>query len=1049
MNRAATGRAVKLKALHSFLFVLLSGMLAASLRSETTSSTPQYLVDSWRSDRGLPENTVTGVAQTPDGYLWASTLDGMARFDGARFKVFNAGSTPALGSGRIRFLFTGREGALWVCTQEGGVIKFHNGQFTPLPLPEAEGIRPAVTQVAEEESGALWLSMEDGQVWHLADDIWTVVSTNWAPVSQTGYQVRADQQGRPWAISDSGLYRAEASRVVPVLQGKPGDYVVLCPALSGGWWIKTGSQVRLWREGQWLTTVQGPPGTNPPPDLRACMEDRSGRLWLGVWGLGLFSCDTHGSTLQFTRQSGLEDDFTRALFEDSESNLWVGLQGGGLCRLHTPLIACYGLAPGLSWEWISSVTEDNKGEIWVGTDGYGLNRLQGNVILPCLDQPANSPSHIMSAIADRQGEVWLGTRTGGLFRWKDGKLTRPVGFTSNNLLTRSLYEDSQGAIWVGWRNTDQLGKIQDGTLHYIALPKLAGLVDVRVMAEDSSGALWFGTDGNGLYRLKDGQFTLLTKADGLGSDFIWALHPEADGALWIGTYGGGLTRLKHGRAATCTTRQGLADDVICYMADDGKGRYWFSSHQGIFRVSKQELNSLADGIYTSVQCVAYGKADGLPTLECKGGYQPAGCRSRDGRLWFPTIGGLAVVNPAQVGASGVAPRVYIEEILVDGNATVLEPRPMAGRSETQNAQWNRFRGFEPPPSSLAVPAGSRRLEFRYAGLNFSESGTLRFRHKLEGVDAEWVETDGPNAASYNNLTHGTYTFRAQACTRDGVWGRGGDAVTFTVLPFYWQTWWFMGVFLVTFGGIVAWTVGLAMRRRHRRHLNLVRQLHASERARTQIARDIHDDLGSSLTEIGLLGALAARETTPPAEARQQTARMMARAEELARKLDETVWAVNPKNDSLKHLATYLCHLAREFLEPTAIRCRLDVAADLPDTPLTAEVRHHLFLAAKEAINNAVKHSGASELWLRMRVGEGVFNLEIEDNGRGVPAEATGESGNGLRNMAARMEEIGGEYQLVTAPAGGTTVRLRLRLALRHEEKPGVKPQLREAGTTMN
>jgi signal transduction histidine kinase len=404
-------------------------------------------------------------------------------------------------------------------------------------------------------------------------------------------------------------------------------------------------------------------------------------------------------------------------------------------------------------------------------------------------------------------------------------------------------------------------------------------------------------------------------------------------------------------------------------------------------------------------------------------------------LWFPTIAGLVVIDPANVSTSMAAPAVYVEEIVIDGKATELEPRPRV-EGKVSVPQSGRvlhgsgaiqMREFHPASSLLAVPAGSRRLEFHYTGLNFSAAERLRFRHKLEGVDAEWVETAGQREASYNDLRHGGYTFRVQACSREGMWGQSNDAVAFTVLPFFWQTWWFIGLFLVTFGGVVAWTVGLALRRRHQHHLHLVGQLHAAERARTQIARDIHDDLGSSLTEIGLLGALAARETTPPDEARQQAARMMVRAEELARKLDETVWAVNPKNDTLKHLASYLCNLTKEFLEPASIHCRLDVAADLPDLPLTAEVRHNLFLTAKEAVNNAVKHSGATELWLRMRVVGGAFILEIEDNGRGFAAETPREGGNGLRNMAGRMQEIGGEFHLRTAPAAGATVRLRFPL----------------------
>ncbi len=1007
----------------------------AGLVSAQTVGRKGYLIEGWQSERGLPQDKVTGIAQTRDGYLWISTLDGLARFDGVRFRLFKAGDTPALGSGRIRFLFTGRQGEIWLATQEGGLVQFKDGRFEPLLVPERQGTHPAVVQVAEDESGRLWLSTEDGKVGRLANGLNSLVSTNWDPTGKIAFEVRADFRGRLLAVSDSGVHQVVNERLVPVLEGGRGEYVVHCPSRGGGWWMSAGGQMRLWRDGQWILTLPGP---DPSAAVaRGSLEDRNGNLWLPMWGTGLFRCGTNGAPLQFTKQDGLGSDFVRALCEDSEGNLWVGSEGGGLNRLHRPLFTVYGLAPNLSWEWITSVSAGPDGELWVGTDGYGLNRLRGDLIRPASDTPDLAPVHAMTALADRQGRVWVGTRQGGVYQWQDGNPTRVAGFPASSTWVRSLYEDSRGAIWVGRFNTDALLRIQNGAVSNIALPKSAGRVDVRVMAEDAAGALWVGTDGSGLFRWQKGRFTRFTRENGLGNDLVWALQPEDDGSLWIGTYGSGLTRFKDGKMTTCTTRHGLVDDVICHIADDGRGQYWLSSHQGVFRVSKNELTQFANGTIRQVRCVAYGKSDGLPTLECRGGWQPAGCRGPDGRLWFPTMAGVVVVDPADASTTSAAPPVYLEEVFVDGQ--------LFSRGRWRNGEAGLSKGRAATAAerrarpALAFPAGSRRFEFHYTGVSLRAPEGLRFRHKLEGVDAEWLETSTRREVSYNHLPRGHYTFRVQTCNREGIWGQPGDSLVFRVLPFFWQTWWFLGLFLLTFGGVVGWAVGLALRRRHQRHLKLVEQLHAAERERTRIARDIHDDLGSSLTEIGLLGALAVRESTPPAEARDQVARMMQRAEALARKLDETVWAVNPKNDSLRHLATYLCNFAKDFLEPTAIRCRLDVAADLPDIPLTTEVRHNVFLAAKEALNNAVRHSGASEIGLRLAINEGAFTLEIKDDGRGFAPEAKRESGNGLRNMAERMKDVGGELRVRSTVAQGTTVSLRLPIPPKGTEESG-RPQ---------
>ena len=1024
------------------VILLLLGPLVAPLQSETTRA-KRYLIDVWQGEQGLPQNTITGIAQTSDGYLWITTLDGVARFDGVRFRMFKAGDTPALGSGRIRFLLTGRQGELWLATQEGGLTQLEDGRFTPLALPESPGVRSAIIQVARDESNALWLSTEDGKVGRLADGHYSVISTNWKAADRAGFQVQSDVRNRLWALSGSGLYQLKGESLFPVLSGQPGEYVIHCASRSGGWWLSAGGQVRHWRDGQWIAHA-GSPGV--ATDSITCgIEDRGGHLWLGTTGQGLFRCDTNGLSMQFTKRDGLSSDSVRTLFEDGEGNLWVGTEDGGLDRLRLPLFTVYGVAQGLSSERITTVSEGRAGEIWAGTDGYGLNRLQGETARLATEEPQAASWRVSAVVADRQGQVWAALRSGGVFRWQGRAFTPVVGFATAGLPTRSLYEDSRGAVWIGQRNTRILARVQGGTNSTLELPSSMPLADVRVMAEDAAGNMWFGTDGTGLLRWKDGQFTRFTRENGLSSDFVWALRPEPDGALWIGTYGGGLTRLKDGRAVICNTRHGLVDDVICHIADDGRGQYWFSSNQGIFRVGKAELNQFAEGKRTRIHCVAYGRSDGLPALECEGGCQPAGCRSRDGRLWFPTIRGLVVVDPTEVNTNTAAPPVHIEKIVVDGEATEAADWRTTEQTRLPASAGSPRSASRAVPASLELRPGSRRFEFHYTGLSFSAPEKLRFRHKLEGVDGEWVETGGQREASYNQLAHGTYTFRVQACNREGVWNQAGDKLTFIVLPHFWQTGWFAGLFLVTFGGAVGSTVRYALRRRHQRQLKIVQQLHAVERERTRIARDIHDDLGASLTEIGYLGALAVRDSKSLAEAREQLERIMVRTRELATSLDETVWAVNPKNDSPSHLATYLCHFAREFLEPTAIRCRLDVIPNLPEVTLTAEVRHNVLLVIKEALNNAVKHSGATELWLRLTVSDGVMTIEVSDNGRGFAVDATREAGNGLRNMAARMHDIGGQFVVRSAAAQGATVCLQLPLPANQASRQAHPIRLGDAG----
>ena len=392
------------------VILLLLGPLVVPLQSETTRA-KRYLIDVWPGEQGLPQNTITGIAQTSDGYLWITTLDGVARSDGVRFRMFKAGDTPALGSGRIRFLLTGRQGELWLATQEGGLIQLEDGRFTPLALPESRGVRSAIIQVARDESNALWLSTEDGKVGRLADGHYSVISTNWKAADRAGFQVQADIRNRLWALSGSGLYQLKGESLFPVLSGQPGEYVVHCASRSGGWWLSAGGQVRHWRDGRWIAHA-GSPGV--ATDSITCgIEDRGGHVWLGTTGHGLFRCDTNGASMQYTKRDGLSSDSVRTLFEDGEGNLWVGTEDGGLDRLRLPLFTVYGVAQGLSSERITTVSEGRAGEIWAGTDGYGLNRLQGETAGLATEEPQAASWRVSAVEADRQGQVWAALRLGG------------------------------------------------------------------------------------------------------------------------------------------------------------------------------------------------------------------------------------------------------------------------------------------------------------------------------------------------------------------------------------------------------------------------------------------------------------------------------------------------------------------------------------------------------------------------------------------------------------------------------------------------------------
>jgi signal transduction histidine kinase len=527
---------------------------------------------------------------------------------------------------------------------------------------------------------------------------------------------------------------------------------------------------------------------------------------------------------------------------------------------------------------------------------------------------------------------------------------------------------------------------------------------VRCILESRAGNIWFGTAGEGLFCLEPGRLKQFRKADGLPGDFVRCLREDEDGVIWIGT-SDGLCRFKDNHFTTLNTKQGLFDDVICDIEDDGHGFFWMSSFNGIFRVSKTELKQCADGRLTSIHCLAFGIGDGMPTLEASG----AGGKTPDGKLWFPTGHGLVAIDPQEVNTNQLPPPVLIEGLLVDNQPV------------TDLASLSR----------LKIPPGRHRFEFQYTGLSFAVPEKVRFKHRLDKLDADWVDAGTKRAADYPYIPPGDYIFRVIACNNDGVWNETGATFAFTVLPYFWQTVWFRvlglaGTVLLTSGGVWYGT-----RRRMRRKLEILEQQRAVERERTRIAKDIHDDLGASLTRINLLSQSARRGMDDPPQTVKNLDQICTTARQLTRAMDEIVWAVDPQHDTLDSLASYLGKLIHELLSDSGIRCRLDFPVQLPAWRVTAEVRHNLFLAFKEALHNILKHSQATEVHISFALEPASFAVNITDNGCGfdpdgfTKTELTGGLPrprlNGLVNMRKRLQEIGGRCEIRSERGRGTQV----------------------------
>lgn len=1026
------------------------------------AETTDYLIDLWTSDNGLPDSSVTSIAQTPDGYLWIGTYNGLTRFDGVQFVNFDPFNTPALKHARIDGLFVDPQGTLWINTRDGSMTALRHGVFThewqggqvasvfwrdnkiyfallygQLVCRNETSNPPGPWQsipLAATATGNFFRQDNTGTLWYLTRDnvLEKIIGTNSEQLSSQDFLngerancLAADVAGRIWVGTEKRLLRWRGNHFEDQTPTN-GPVNVSFIACAGGnaCWVIANGQTRKCVDRHWVANGTGWEDLSEAPTaFLNAYQDRAQGVWIRHYGKGLFHAKADGTTQRISSANGLPGDRVSAWFQDREGNIWVGIDRGGLIRLREKRFDVIGAAEGLAIPAVSSVCEDRDGSIWIGTFGGGLNRWRDGVLKQFNIPDGNYRGNFFSAYPDPQGKIWLSAGREDLFVLENETFSQPPELVHG---IKAILVDHQGRVWMGRQNG--LTLLEKGRATSFSSTNGFDRRDIRALAEDPRGNIWVGTGGGTLYHFDGRQFISHPLTGSPTNQAIWSLLPDTDGTLWIGTFRGGLLRFKDGKFTRYTTRDGLPGDIICQLLEDDAGKLWIGSHKGIFYIPKSSFKDFDDGKIPALPCISYGLYDGLPTLECSGNYQPTCWRGHDGKLWFATVKGLVSIFPAELSRNQLPPPVVIENVLVDEKVAEVGSQKSEDGLPTSD--------FRLPASALrplTIAPGKHQFDFHYTALSFAAPDKVRFRYQLQGLDESWVEAGGKRSAHYGPLRPGRYRFRVIACNNDGVWNEEGAALAFTVLPEFWQTWWFntlLGIFLV---GIIFSTARFVATRKLRKKLDQLRQQRAIERERERIARDIHDDLGAGLTQIMLQSALARRaghDQTPA-----HLVQISETAHELVGAMDEIVWAIDPENDTLDGLVTYVGKFFQEYVTMAGLRCRLDLPAQPPSLMVSAEVRHNLFLAIKETLNNVVKHSAATEVSLQLKTAAASFSFTLQDNGRGfapddnksAAAQNRNSSGHGLHNLTDRLKKIGGICTIKSEPEKGTEVTLTVML----------------------
>ena len=774
----------------------------------------QYVHDAWDTADGLPQASVQDLIQSRDGYIWFGTQEGLVRFDGVRFDVFDKQNTSALTTGNISCIIEDVDGVLWIGTTGGGLLRAQDGEFTAYTTQQGLSSN-VVLSLLETASGDIWIGTDAG-LNLFRDGHFTIYTTADGLPHDTIPALVQDRHGRVWAGTQGGgigLVDKEQILVLDESWGLSSNSVrALLSAEDGSVWIGTDNGgLSRYKDG---TFVETPKVEELGADsVYSLAEDGDGNLWVGTANNGLIRC-RQGMMSLYSSSEGLTHDRVSSLMMDREGSLWIGTFGGGLNRLRDTPFTTYGAKEGLSSDHIWSVFEDREDCLWIGTQ-VGLDMMVDGIPSPYAGRAEMEGKPVMALFQDGEGRLWVGTHGYGLWRLQDGAWTtwtEEHGLADNIVFT--INQDANGTIWAGTQAG--LTRIIDDELHTFTTADGLPHDNIRGLQVDGDNTLWIGTRGAGLARYVNGAFETID----LGAErtpnqlLIMEVYLDGRGGLWLGTPEG-LLYYRDGETRQITTQNGLYDDTVHRILEDDIGNLWISCNHGIYRISRLDLERFSAGTSDQVTSESYGRADGMRNEECNGGYQPAGWRTMDGRLWFPTIDGLVSLDPSDIRSSDVPPPVLIERVHVDAEPIDPDETPI-------------------------LPAGASRFEFHYNAPTFLDPDKVQFRVRLDGLDDDWVDAGTRRIAYFTQLNPGEYTFNVTACNSDGVWNENGATFSFVLQPRFYQRPLFYGFCALLVVTAALGMHGMRVRQLRVREKELLTAVHERTVELRQMARELKE-----------------------------------------------------------------------------------------------------------------------------------------------------------------------------------------------------------------
>ncbi len=735
---------------------------AALLALEPGRPLSEYGLRTWVTQSGLPQNAVKCIMEARDGYLWFGMEDGVTRFDGAQFTLVDLYHTPGLQLSAVRALLEDRDGGIWLGTNDTRVIYLKDGQVRAIALQPNKTEAALVRAIYQDHLGTVWIASEAGLFRYRDGQLSQITAQN-GLTSNRIEAIAEDSRHRLWVGTyGRGLFLLQNDRAIAVSGAGSNDSINALLADGDRLWIGSQDGLLVFQDGHFSTyTRDGGLASEP---IKTLYKDREGYLWVGTVQSGIRRVSPNGEVEGLGTQDGLSSNEIASLLEDREGNLWIGTVNDGLNQLRDiPFRAVTAVNKRLPG-FFRAVIQDHHGDLWFGHQTSGLARLHAGKLTVYTTRNGLSSNAIRGLFIDWDNSVWLGTNGKGVNHLlPNGRVeiyTTKQGLPNDN--SKDIMRSRDGALWIG--TDDGLSRYSDGKFtNFSVRDGLAGS-SVWQTLEAHDGTLWFATNG-GVSQFKNGKFTSLTRREGLSSNFIRYLYEDSDGVLWIGTRDGGLNRLQDGKITVYRQQNGLNHDCVSAIVEDADHNLWLSSQKGIIRVSKAQLNAFARGLTHRYDTIEFGIADGLPSEIVSGQVQPAVWRTLNGRIYFPTANGIAVLDPRRVPANRGGRQAIIEQVWADRQSLHLSG------------------------PSLVVPPGHGELEFHYTAIALTSPDRLRFRYKLEGFDKDWVQAGSRRVAYYTNIPPGRYRFRVMV--EGGESAEAGPSVLgLDLRPQFYQADWF-------------------------------------------------------------------------------------------------------------------------------------------------------------------------------------------------------------------------------------------------------------------